>query len=141
LGWVRLLDEWGTDIVPAVRVGADGTARFHLYGQPVDTVDVRAAYQGTLNENGYTPSRSPVIPVAVTKGTRSARPDIDVKLSSTTTARYPTSVVVKLSKSKAPTPTGRLALYSQYDGNLFLGYLDIGPDGTAATSFEPGLSK
>ncbi len=141
LGWVRLLDEWGIDIVPPVRVSADGTAIFHLHSLPVDTAEVRAAYQGTVVDNGYTPSKSPSIHIEVTPKTVSTRPTIKAKLSSKTTNRYPTDLIVELSHKGSPVPTGKIALYSEYDGNLFLGYVNIDPDGRATTSFDPGMSK
>jgi hypothetical protein len=141
IGWVRLLDEWGKDVVPAVRVAADGTATFIVHRLPVDTYGIRAVYQGTMGQNGYTPSKSTVITTTITAGTISARPTMTAKISSVSTSRFPANLVVALARSGSPIPTGRIAIYSQYDGALLLGYADIDPTGTVTTSFTPGMSK
>jgi hypothetical protein len=141
LGWVRLLDEWGKDILPGVRVAADGTATFIVHRLPVDTYGVRAVYQGTMGQDGYTPSKSITINTTITAGMISARPNITARITSVSTSRFPANLVVALAKSGSPIPTGRIAIYSQYDGNLLLGYADLDATGTVTTSFAPGLSK
>lgn len=141
LGWVRLLDEWGKNIAPPVRVSPDGTAVFILHSLPADTYGISASYQGTLSQNGYTPAKSITIPIRITAASHVAHPDIHAKITSISTNRFPAKLTVTLSSSSAAIPTGKVAVYSQADGTLFLGYANLDATGAASLDFSAGMSK